>query len=303
MQVTRAYRITTHLMLLGATFFWGINPMLMKVGFRELSPIHFNLFRLILGLIITLPFVLLKGLWKPLRKEDLPGLVIVSVFGFFLFQITYSYGVDYTSASVTAIILGLLPITVIIINRLRGNRDLTKLKIIGVGGTLVGILCIAAGRKGGLSLGDTYLGGVLLLVIAEFSYGAYTVFVKPLTRYYSVSQIIVIVLFVSASLFFFFSIPSLKNVSPASISPVTYASAAASGFLALSLGNILWSAGVKRIGSLNPSVYGNLPPLFGLAAGMLILGERLSLLQILGAVFILSGVFLVNSRRAQKDTS
>ncbi|MFP4267748.1 MAG: DMT family transporter [Spirochaetaceae bacterium] len=292
------YRIVTHLMLLGATFFWGINPMLMKVGLRELSPLHFNLLRLIIALIITIPFVLAEGGFARIRKADIPRFAAVSVFGFFIFQIGYSYGVNYTSASVSSILLGLLPISVVIINRLIGNRDITKLKLLGVAGTLVGVVLIALGKYSGLSLADTYISGVLLLVVAELGYGTYTVVVKPLTAHYSVSQIIAVIIAVSIVMFALFSIPTLSELSLTEISPLTYLTTATSGLLALSVGNMLWSAGIKRIGSVNTSVYGNLPPVFGVAAGLLVLGESLSPLQILGALVILGGVFLVNSRRA-----
>ncbi|MFO7849376.1 MAG: DMT family transporter [Spirochaetia bacterium] len=292
------YRIVTHLMLLGATFFWGINPMLMKVGLRELSPLHFNLIRLIIALAVTIPFVLAEGGFIRIRAADIPRFAAVSMFGFFVFQIGYSYGVNYTSASVSAIILGLLPINVVIINRVLGNRDITKLKLIGIFGTFVGVIFIALGKYSGLSLEGTYIGGVLLLVIAELAYGTYTVVVKPLTARYTVSQIIAVIIAVSIVMFAIFSIPSLPELSLAEISPLTYLAAATSGLLALSVGNMLWSGGIKRIGSVNTSVYGNLPPAFGVAAGILILGETLSILQIFGALIILGGVFLVNSKPA-----
>mgnify|MGYP006292456269 CR=1 FL=1 len=297
------YRIVTHLMLIGATLFWGLNPMLMKIGLRELSPLHFNLFRLIVALAITLPIVYLQRGFRRIRKADLPRFAAVSVFGFSLFQIGYTFGVHYTSASVSAIILGLLPIAVVVINRLTGRRDLTKLKIIGVAGTVAGVAFIAAGRYGGLSLADTYLEGVLILVVAEAAYGSYTVFVKPLTDRYSVSLIIAVVITVSIFVFAVFSIPTIGTVSLRELSPATYLVLIASGFLALSAGNMLWSGGVKRIGSVNTSVYGNLPPVFGVAAGILILGETLTGLQIAGALVILTGVFLVNSRAAEKEAA
>ncbi|HKK66050.1 MAG TPA: DMT family transporter, partial [Clostridia bacterium] len=76
----------------------------------------------------------------------------------------------------------------------------------------------------------------------------------------------------------------------------TWFSAVFSGIFPLAIGNILWSTGVKRIGSTNASVYGNLPPVFGVLAGIIILKEVLSPMQLLGALVILGGVALVNKQ-------
>lgn len=297
---TGMYHFITHLMLVGATLFWGLNPMLMKLGLQELSPLHFNLFRLIVALIFTMMIMVMSRSFVPLRRRDLPHILCLSLFGFFVFQMSYTYGVDYTSASVAAILLGLLPISVVLHNRIIGNRDITLLKAIGIGATLIGVICIAAGRYDGISLENTYVSGVLLFCIAELAYGGYTVFVKPLTARYPISEIIAVVIAVSILLFFLFSIPTLEELELSSLSASTYLSVTISGITALSAGNILWSSGIKRIGSVNTSVYGNLPPVFGVAAGVILLSESLTLLQILGAIAIVTGVFLVNSRSARK---
>ena len=60
--------------------------------------------------------------------------------------------------------------------------------------------------------------------------------------------------------------------------------------------NMLWTLGIKRLGSVKTSVYGNMQPVFGVAAGMLILNERLGLLQLLGALTVLAGIMVVNRR-------
>ena len=45
------------------------------------------------------------------------------------------------------------------------------------------------------------------------------------------------------------------------------------------------------------SSYINLIPVVGAVGGVVVLGERLAAIQILGAAVVISGVFLVNLRR------
>ncbi|MFW6209660.1 MAG: DMT family transporter, partial [Spirochaetota bacterium] len=98
--------------------------------------------------------------------------------------------------------------------------------------------------------------------------------------------------------FILMSLPAFGLAAFTGLQPVTWFSAAFSGIFALALGNTLWSFGIKRIGSTNASVYGNLPPVFGILAGILVLNETLSTMQVLGALIILGGVALVNKKPA-----
>lgn len=292
------YRAVTHLILIGTAFFWGINPMVMKVGMQELHPVPFNAVRLSVGLIAAAVQLLISRSWKPVRREDLPRFLVVAVGGFFVFQFCYSFGVDYTSASIGSIILGTLPIQVAIITKVFKIERLSLNKTLGILASFAGVVLIALGKHGGLGMAGTYIFGVVLLAVSEFGYGIYTVFLRPLTARYSIYQIIFIVMSVALTPFVLITLPQFGLAAYTGLQPVTWFSAAFSGIFALALGNTLWSFGIKRIGSTNASVYGNLPPVFGILAGILVLSETLSPMQIVGALVILGGVALVNKKPA-----
>ncbi len=294
------YRAVTHLILIGTAFFWGINPMVMKVGMQELHPVPFNALRLSVGLIAALIQLLISRSWKPIRRDDIPRFIVVAVGGFFLFQFCYSFGVDYTSASIGSIILGTLPIQVAIITKVFKIESLSANKTLGILASFAGVVFIALGKHGGLGMAGTYVFGVVLLAVAEFGYGLYTVFLRPLTARYSIYQIIFIVMIVALAPFILMTLPLFGTETFSGLQPLTWFSAAFSGIFALALGNTMWSFGIKRIGSTNASVYGNLPPVFGILAGILILNETLSSMQLLGALIILGGVALVNKRPTSK---
>jgi drug/metabolite transporter (DMT)-like permease len=65
-----------------------------------------------------------------------------------------------------------------------------------------------------------------------------------------------------------------------------------SAFLALVYGYSAWYYGVQKIGGTRTSIFANLTPVAGLAIGMIFLGERLTLLQWLGALIIFTGLML-----------
>ena len=294
------YRAVTHLILIATAFFWGINPMVMKVGMQELHPVPFNALRLSVGLIAAFLQLLISRSWQPIRREDIPRFIVVAVGGFFLFQFCYSFGVDYTSASIGAIILGTLPIQVAIITKVFKIEKLSVNKTLGIVASFVGVVFIALGKHGGLGIAGTYVLGVVLLAVSEFGYGLYTVFLRPLTARYSIYQIIFIVMAVALSPFILMTLPKFGLTTYTGLQALTWISAAFSGIFALVLGNTILSLWIKRIGSTNASVYGNLPPVFGILAGILVLNETLSPMQLLGALVILGGVAVVNKKPTSK---
>jgi drug/metabolite transporter (DMT)-like permease len=303
----------THLMLASAAFFWGINPMIMKIGLATINPLAYNVVRLLFAFIISL-LVIRFGTrsWKRVEKGDRIRFVLLGLGGFLIFQGGYTFGVHLTAAGVSAMILAILPVFVALISIIGRVEKVSLKAALGITVSLIGVGAITFGGMGGGSAepggfvsqtGSNHLLGVLLLVIAEFSYGIYTVFVKPLTRKYPVEQIVCIIIgvvllpFIALTVPFFisegfFTSGPLRLFTLGEWFSLLYSSAF--GILA---GNILWSHGVKRIGSTGTSIYINLTPLFGVAAGFLILAERLSPLQLAGGGLILAGVWLVNYRR------
>jgi drug/metabolite transporter (DMT)-like permease len=61
----------------------------------------------------------------------------------------------------------------------------------------------------------------------------------------------------------------------------------------------LYLYALSSLGSVVVSSYINLVPVVGAVGGVAVLGERLSPVQVLGAVVVIAGVFLVNLPRRQ----
>jgi drug/metabolite transporter (DMT)-like permease len=66
-----------------------------------------------------------------------------------------------------------------------------------------------------------------------------------------------------------------------------------SGGLVVGLMFVLWNQGVRRVGSSNTAVYYYLVPVVALVAGVVILGEPITVLQVGGGGLIIGGLVLV----------
>jgi len=66
-----------------------------------------------------------------------------------------------------------------------------------------------------------------------------------------------------------------------------------SGGLAVGLMFVFWNQGVRRVGSSNTAVYYYLVPVVALIAGVVLLGEPITVLQVAGGGLIIGGLVLV----------
>jgi drug/metabolite transporter (DMT)-like permease len=288
---------TTHAMLLAAALFWGTNPMVMKLGLRSLNPFAFTSLRLLLGICIATPLAVLTGNWRKIAKADVFGLFAVPLAGFIVFQVFFTVGVSMSSASVASIVLAILPIAVAIISHVVGAERLNGIKVLGVLTTFAGVIAIALGTPEGIDFRGAQVAGVALLVVCEIAFGLYTVYLRPVAARYPVPQITILMMIGAFVPFAAYTLLTLGPSAYAGMDPTGFLSALASGVLALFAANMLWTTGIKRLGSVNTSVYGNLQPVFGVAAAMVVLGDRLGVVQIVGAAVVLAGILLVNRRR------
>ena len=62
---------------------------------------------------------------------------------------------------------------------------------------------------------------------------------------------------------------------------------------AIALAYLIWSYGVRRIGSTRTAIYSNITPIVALLVAWLGLGETPTLGQLAGAVVIFAGIYLV----------
>lgn len=275
---------------------WGINPPVMKLGLYHLPPMPYNSVRMVIATVIAWLFLCLSGTYRPLDKADRKKLYMVSILGFFVFQLFFTVGVYRTTAGNASFTLSLLPVSVLIINRLFHIEKITKPALIGVALSISGILLIVLGSGKEFSLTGDHMIGTIFLLIAEAGYGYYTVFSKDLLIKYSTYQVTAYLMTITTVLFILVSIPSLTEVNWLNIPLVAWISTRYSGIFALCIGNFLWIWGTGKIGSTKAAMYNNLAPVFAVFTSYVLLGETFGLLQIIGAAGIFAGIYVTRNR-------
>jgi len=280
-----------YLVMLFATFIWGINMPIMKIGLFYLSPMPYNAARLLCALVVIVAALLFAGNYRPVARQDVKPILLVSVAGFFVSQVFFVIGLQKTTAGNASLIMALLPVSVALINKFFKIEDISRSALIGIAVSLVGAVLIVVGSSKAISFEDAYLWGAVLVLISQVCYGYYTVFSRELLEKYSTYQVTAYIVVISTVLFCLTAWPSIVETNWWKLPLAAWVSIVFSGVFALCICNFLWIWCVGQAGSIKASIFGNLSPAFAIVAGYLLLGETFNLIQSFGAAVIFLGLY------------
>jgi drug/metabolite transporter (DMT)-like permease len=229
------------------------------------------------------------------ERRHLP--LLAGVFGLCLYlnQITLASSIRLTNASTVALVMGTLPIFVGMLAWMtRIERPYTR-QWLAIGVSFAGVALVAGDAQGGLT-GD--LGGILLALVPSITFAVYTTFLGPMLRQYSPYRISTVVGLAATVPLLATGIPQLGSEDWADISKLAWAAFAYGLLLSFLLTNILWFKALDRVGPNRAALYANLQPFLGAAFAVLVLGETMGSLQILGGIVIAAAIVLAKPRRA-----
>jgi drug/metabolite transporter (DMT)-like permease len=278
--------------------FWGANITIIKVALKNFNPIAFNCLRFILAT-ATLAVLHRHIFADRIDKSDWPWLILLGILGNTIYQFCFIYGVKFTHVSHVSILLATTPIFTATISNLMGFEHVGQRLWLGILLSFAGVVLIVLG--GDFRLGDINgLVGDLLIVFASVVWSIYTVFSRRILDKYSAWHYIVYTMAVGTLFLIPISIPSVLKQDYSSLGIWEWLALIYAGLFALVYGYSAWYYGVEKIGSTRTSAYSNLTPVAGVSVGMIFLGERLTLIQWLGAAVIFGGLLI--NRFAQRQT-
>ena len=276
--------------ILAAAALWGIigvwNRNLMAAG---LSPTGIVVVRNFGGMLLLLAVFAVKdrGVFR-VRKEHLKYFFGTGIISVVLFTSCYFSCQKICSLAVASILLYTAPSFVVILSAMLWKGPVTKKKLLALALTLVGCACVCGVFDGGLTVTFT---GILLGLGAGFFYALYSVFGRYALAHYSSMT-------VTVWTFIFAGPASLVMLRPAEMRAVFTAPSAwllAAGLVVFSTvaPYILYTRGLARVESGKASIMASLEPVVAALAGVLIFGEPMGLLTLLGILCVLAGVYIL----------
>jgi drug/metabolite transporter (DMT)-like permease len=280
----------TDLLLLLMALLWGVNYIVAKYGTQVFAPLAFNSARIALATVVLWAIVLVRGHAMP-RRRDVLAMLALGVLGNGLYQIFFVEGLARARASDTALVLAASPAFMAVIAHLRGVERTGWRGVAGIGLSLCGIALVVFGAQGEAAGASTTL-GYALTIAACLCWSLYSVLLKPLTE--RVDGVILSAVTMTGGLVPMIAVgaPALVATRWSQVGPLGWAAVAYSGLLALVVAYLFWYRGVRVLGPTRASMYANLQPLFAMGVAWAVLGEAPRVMQVAGAVCIMSGLLL-----------
>ncbi len=227
-----------------------------------------------------------------IKKEDWPKFLMLSFCEPFIYFICETYGLKATgSPTLSAMIIATIPIFSIGAGIIFFREKISAVNIAGILLSLVGIVMVAMANG---ILGENYIWGILLLLIAVISEVGHASFTKKLSGSYP-SQIIVMYQFLIGSIFLLplFIWKGLDNFDPnIYLSVQAWHPILCLAILCSSLAFTLWVGTIKTLGVAKSSIFSALIPVAAALIAWLIGREALNSRQWLGIAISAIGVIM-----------
>jgi drug/metabolite transporter (DMT)-like permease len=281
-------------MLLSTVLLWALNFTVTKyIVTHGLHPIAYVILRFAAAGSIFVAYTYAREGSLRVRRSSVPALLFCAVMGIAINQTASVYGLKFTTASTFALVLGTMPIFAAGMSWALGIERMPSSFWLAALMSLGGVALIALSHGGGFSA-DTK--GVLLALLTAFSWSAYSVAVAGLMRLYSPFRISAIVLVLGWLCVVAVGATQLVHQT-FHLGGLVWLGFAYTIVGPLIVTNILWFKAVDRVGAARATLFGNLQPFFGAFFALVLLGERMTAIQVVGGVAIAAGIVLERRTR------
>ena len=277
--------------ILAAAALWGViglwNRNLMAAG---LSPFSIVVVRNLGGCALLVLFFLFRDRSVfHVERRHLKYFFGTGVVSVLLFTVCYFSCQKLCSLAAASILLYTAPSFVVLLSALLWKEPVTKKKLLALALTLVGCACVCGVFSGGLSV---TVPGVLLGLGSGFFYALYSVFGRYALAHYPP-------LTVTVWTFLFAGPASLVLLRPAELAGAfgsgggVWLTALALAVFSTAAPYILYTWGLARMEPGRASILASLEPVAAALTGVLIFGEPLGPLTVLGILCVLAGVVIL----------
>jgi DME family drug/metabolite transporter len=290
-----------YLYIATATFFWGVAASIGRAAFtgqlpgmhalRPINPLILSQSRATLSFLVLLPILgLIRG-WRRLRisAADLGQLLLIGILGVAASNYFYYLAIQKTNVATAIILQYTAPIWVLLYTVARGLQRPTPQRVAAVGLAVAGIaLVIGLFGTSGLRLNII---GVVAALLAAFSFAFYNLGGHDILARHD-RWTVLLYTTCSASLFWVLVNPPWK-VAAAHYSVDQWLFLLLFALISVLAPFSFYFAGLQHLEPTRAIVVSCLEPVFSIVIAAIALGEVMRLPQVVGIVFVLAAIIVV----------
>ena len=289
---------SAYLFLVLATFCWSGNFIVGKFAtVYEIPPLTLNVFRWISVWFILIPFTY-KEIFEnlPYIKKNWLVISFMGVITISTFNSVVYFALNYTQVINAVLMLSAIPAATIVLSSLMKIEETNIFQLLGLVLSIIGIGSIISNGDIQKIISLDFNKGDMWMLVCVITWSLYSTLLKK--NNFKLSQFTLIQLMVSVGILFlipqFFYEKSIglelnldKNFFLILIYVAIFPAIAAYYF---------WQKGIEIIGPNRASMFIQLMPLFSAVMAIIIFKEKFELYHFIGAIFILSGIYLSNRK-------
>lgn len=240
-------------------------------------------FRFIIATISLYIYIKIRNISLNLTKEEFKYCAFLGIGGYSLFSFFYFLAVNYTGASITALVFSIFPVFVCILAKIFFNKTIGKKKIFFLALSLVALYLLTS------ISGNVNFIGVILSIGGALCYSIYTILIEneKIKNMDPIKTSFYIILFTAIVNLLVWSFSGEISLN---ISPINIFRLITLGVFSTSVAILYYYIGVQKIGAVKASIISNLEALIAAILALIFLKETLDLTQILGAILMLVSV-------------
>lgn len=252
---------------------------------------------LALRMIFALPFYLVIGSLsvRDHRRESRPlptlsqviSAAAVGLLGYWFASYADFLGLEYISAQFERLILFTYPMFVVIFGALFFRQSIRLHTVVGIGVSYIGLAVIFGEKL--TSLGNDVVLGAAFVLAAAIAFALYQLVAKPMIHVIG-PRLFTCIAMTGASVGAFTQFFLTHPASALIVSPLLIGYSIALAIGATVLPSFFLNAALHRISAQANATIGILSPVMTIALAVLILGETLTTIDIVGTALVLTGV-------------
>lgn len=282
-----------------ATLVWSGNFIVARGVNTQIGPVSLAFYRWLCATVIIAPFA-----WKKMvaEKEQVKAnwkyLFWVSVTGIAIFN-TLVYLAGHFTTAINLALIGTTssPIFATLMAALFLKEKVNGFRILGMTICIAGIILLIS--KGSLQTlaGFHFSKGDLLILSGALFFAIYNILVKKKSGVLSPINFLFVIFAMGTVLLLPAFIIELFVYTPAKWSPSLVGIILYLGAGTSVIAFRLWNVALHSLGAARTVLYGNLIPIFSTLEAVLILGEKISGIQIISGALVITGLVIANLRR------
>jgi drug/metabolite transporter (DMT)-like permease len=277
-----------------AVAFWGLSFVATKQAVGEVSPATLIFTRAGLGALLLLALLASRAQVMVPPRDTWRPLIVMGLVGVAVHQLLQAYALTLTSAVNTGWLIGLTPVWSAVLSAWALRERFGARKVIGLLGGFAGAaLVVTQGRldHGLLALPQTR--GDLLVLASTVNWAVYTVLGHGVIKRLGPARATAGALLSGWLLLAPFFVAAQGWRDYARLSPLGWASVLFLGLFCSGLGYLFWYAALERLEASQVASLLYLEPLVTLAAAVVLLGEPVRAVTVMGGALLVGGVVLV----------